>query len=77
MSDVRIGKGAGSLRLEEIKRFKAKARGGGVMFAVQKQRLLLMESCEQPIVVEQWGRLARLFLDRRSRPKTSLMNLIH
>lgn len=45
MSDVRIGKGAGSLRPGEIKECKPKARGGGVMFAVQKQRLMLMESC--------------------------------
>lgn len=47
MSDVRIGKGAGSLRRGEIKECKPKARDGGVMFAVQEQRLMLMESCDQ------------------------------
>lgn len=62
MSDVRIGKGAGSLRQGEMKGCKLQARGGGVMFAMQEQRLRLMESCDQPIVVEQMGRLARLSL---------------
>lgn len=55
MSDVRVGKGAGSLRPGEMKGCKSKARGGGVMFAMQEQRLMLMDSCDQPIVVEQWG----------------------
>lgn len=55
MSDVRIGQGAVSLRPGEMKGCKSNARGGGVMFAMQEQRLMLMESCDQPIVVEQWG----------------------
>lgn len=25
------------------------------MFAMQEQRLVLMKSCDQPIVVKQWG----------------------
>lgn len=55
MSDVRIGKGASSFRPGEMKGCKLQARGGGVKFAMQEQKLRLMESCDQPIVVEQWG----------------------